>query len=310
MLGVALYLLGAALLLGPSAYGWAEQRAATRAAEAALAQGAAAATGTADTQAESDVAPSGGDAGGSAPSARRAKDDPAYAYLRDYNARVVEGTAGPAEDPWDESGDSSPLAGVGLADQVMGTIAIPRLGETLPVYLGATYDNLARGAAVVSGTSVPLGEQGSNSVIAAHRGQWRGLPMFRDIEDVQLSDLVTIETPWDTLVYEAVEFRVIAPTDTDAVRPQPGRDLVTLLTCHPYGHNYQRYLVICERVDAPAAPADSSLAQAFARPALSVLEPSSSPELAAERWLRLVGLVALVLAPVVLAVRTLVRRRR
>ena len=311
MLGVVLYLLGAALLLGPATYGWVVQRAATQEATAALARdgSAMAQAGEAPDEA-TDGSDAATDASSSAASKRAKDGDAAYAYLRDYNARVIEGTAGPAEDPWDGDAASSPLADVGLADQVMGTIAIPRLGETLPVYLGATYDNLARGAAVVSGTSVPLGEPGSNSVIAAHRGQWRGLTMFRDIEDLRAGDLVTIETPWDTLVYEAVEFRVIAPTDTDAVRPQPGRDLVTLLTCHPYGHNYQRYLVICERVDAPAAPAGTSLAAALARPALSVLEPSASPELVAERWLRLVGLVALVLTPVVLAVRALARRRR
>lgn len=325
VVGLLMYLAGVALFLGPSVYGWVVQRNATQAATAALAQdGSAAQAGeasstpseasaaAASTSTSASTSSADADASTSAPAVpKRAKDgDAAYAYLRDYNARVVAGTAGPTEDPWNGDAASSPLASVGLADQVMGTIAIPRLGETIPIYLGADSEHLSRGSAVVNGTSVPLGEVGSNSVIAAHRGQWNGLPMFRDIEDLRLGDLVTIETPWDTLVYKAVEFKVIAPTDTDAVRPQAGRDLVTLLTCHPYGHNYQRYLVICERTDAPAATADDSLARAIVRPALSVLEPSDSQELVVERWLRLAGLLVLLVVPVAFAVRALVRRLR
>lgn len=326
VVGLLMYLAGIALFLGPSVYGWVVQRNATQAATAALAQDGSAAQAGEASSAPSDASAAAASASASAftssataPAStsgspavpKRAKDgDAAYAYLRDYNARVVAGTAGPTEDPWNGDAASSPLASVGLADQVMGTIAIPRLGETIPIYLGADSEHLSRGSAVVNGTSVPLGEVGSNSVIAAHRGQWNGLPMFRDIEDLRLGDLVTIETPWDTLVYKAVEFKVIAPTDTDAVRPQAGRDLVTLLTCHPYGHNYQRYLVICERTDAPAAAADDSLARAIVRPALSVLEPSDSQELVVERWLRLAGLLVLLVVPVAFGVRALVRRLR
>lgn len=327
VVGLLMYLAGVALFLGPSVYGWVVQRNATQAATAALAQDGSAAQAGEASSAPSDVSAAAAPASTSDPASpsaaapastsgspavpKRTKDgDAAYAYLRDYNARVVAGTAGPTEDPWNGDAASSPLASVGLADQVMGTIAIPRLGETIPIYLGADSEHLSRGSAVVNGTSVPLGEVGSNSVIAAHRGQWNGLPMFRDIEDLQLGDLVTIETPWDTLVYKAVEFKVIAPIDTDAVRPQAGRDLVTLLTCHPYGHNYQRYLVICERTDAPAAEADDSLARAIVRPALSVLEPSDSQELVVERWLRLAGLLVVLVVPVVFAVRALARRRR
>lgn len=38
--------------------------------------------------------------------------------------------------------------------------------------------------------------------------------------------------------------------DIDAIKIQPGRDLITLLTCHPYASGgKQRFLVICERME-------------------------------------------------------------
>ena len=77
-----------------------------------------------------------------------------------------------------------------------------------------------------------------------------GMPMYRDMESMEPGDLVIIEAPWDTLTYRMVEHRAISYNDLDAVRPVADRALVTLLTCHPYGYNYRRYLVICERVDA------------------------------------------------------------
>ena len=43
---------------------------------------------------------------------------------------------------------------------------------------------------------------------------------------------------------------------------QPGRDLLTLTTCHPYTQNTQRYLVIAERdPDAEAATHAADLAE-------------------------------------------------
>lgn len=43
----------------------------------------------------------------------------------------------------------------------------------------------------------------------------------------------------------------IRPEDIDAVKILEGRDMVTLITCHPYTHNYQRYVVYCTRSDTP-----------------------------------------------------------
>jgi sortase family protein len=66
----------------------------------------------------------------------------------------------------------------------------------------------------------------------------------------KIGDSVNITNLWGTLHYRVVETKIIQPNDIDAIKIQPGRDLITLLTCHPYASGgKQRFLVICERME-------------------------------------------------------------
>ena len=131
----------------------------------------------------------------------------------------------------------------------------------MPVYLGANAANMARGGALLGQTSMPLGGENTNTVIAAHRGYY-GAEMLRNVQQIQIGDKITLTTPWDTLVYRVCELKIIQPDDINAVLIQPGRDLLTLTTCHPYTQNTQRYLVIAERdPDAEAATHAADLAE-------------------------------------------------
>lgn len=281
---LALFALGACIFLYPSLSSWLSQREAYQVIDSALrASGDGAPTVT-----DAPAAPA--DAAGRV---LRPKDgDPAYAYLTDYNAQVADGTAGPINDPWGAGSDKDALSDVGLPDGLLGSVTVPKLGVTLPLYLGSTAENMARGATVVAGTSAPLGQPDSNCVIAAHRSRQTGLVMFRDIESLQPGDEVSLETPWDTLSYRVAETRIVWPDDTEAVTVQPGRDLVTLLTCHPYGYTSQRYLVTCERAaDEGVTHEGEGLFATLTRPLTDVFEASDSDLLVAERWLRVVGFV-------------------
>ena len=61
------------------------------------------------------------------------------------------------------------------------------------------------------------------------------------------------------------ELKIIDPADISSVLIQPGRDLLTLSTCHPYTQNYQRYLVIAERdPDAAVTDKDTDLQESEA----------------------------------------------
>ena len=64
-----------------------------------------------------------------------------------------------------------------------------------------------------------------------------------------MGDYVTITNIWETLTYKVVEIKIIYPYEVEQILIQDGRELLTLLTCHPYASGgRQRYLVFCERV--------------------------------------------------------------
>ena len=139
------------------------------------------------------------------------------------------------------------LSDYGLETEVFGVLSIPRLSLEMPIYLGASKQNMANGAAVMGQTSLPIGGSNTNCVLAGHRG-WNGAAYFLYINQLEPGDTVTVTNLWETLTYEVVETRIISPNDVDAIHIQPNRELLTLLTCHPPASGgKQRYLVFCER---------------------------------------------------------------
>ena len=139
------------------------------------------------------------------------------------------------------------LTDYGLPDETFGVISIPKLNLEMPLYLGATDENMAKGAAVLSGTSVPIGGANTNAVIAGHRG-WGGAAYFRYITELSIGNEVVITNLWERLRYRVVGTKIIEPHEIENILIQPGRDMVTLLTCHPYASGgKQRYLVYCQR---------------------------------------------------------------
>ena len=140
------------------------------------------------------------------------------------------------------------LTAYGIEDEILGVLEIPAMELTMPVYLGASDDHLAAGAAVLGNTSVPIGGDNTNCVIAGHRG-WRGADYFRHIDKLAVGDTVKLTNLWETLTYTVADIQIIQPHEVDKIKIQQGRDLLTLLTCHPYASGgRQRYVVYCERV--------------------------------------------------------------
>ena len=116
-------------------------------------------------------------------------------------------------------------------------------------YLGASDAHLAAGAAVLGNTSAPIGGDNTNCVIAGHRG-WRGADYFRHIDRLQVGDTVKLTNLWETLTYTVADIRIMQPHEVDKIKIQQGRDLLTLLTCHPYASGgRQRFVVYCERTE-------------------------------------------------------------
>ena len=176
--------------------------------------------------------------------------DPLRIAMEAYNQRIFEeGQAGfNSVDAYEAP--SFLLSDYGLEEEVFGVISILSLDVEMPIYLGASAENLALGAAHLSQTSLPIGGENTNCVIAGHRG-WRGGAYFRDIPKLKAGDLVQITNLWKTLTYQVTEVKTIYPQSSTALLIQPGRDLLTLMTCeYAPGGVKNRCLVICERVEA------------------------------------------------------------
>ena len=140
------------------------------------------------------------------------------------------------------------LSDYGIDSAILGYITIPKIDIKLPIYNGASKENMAKGAAYLANTSLPVGGDNTNCVIAAHT-RYKGIHMFKRITELKTGDEIYITNFWETLVYKVCETKVIDPKDSQNIYIQENRSLVTLSTCHPYPNNYQRYLVYAELVE-------------------------------------------------------------
>ena len=140
------------------------------------------------------------------------------------------------------------LVAYGIEDEIIGVLEIPAMELTMPVYLGASDTHLTAGAAVLGNTSAPVGGDNTNCVIAGHRG-WKGADYFRHIDRLAVGDTVTLTNLWETLTYTVADIQIIHPHEVDKIKIQQGRDLLTLVTCHPYASGgRERYVVYCEKL--------------------------------------------------------------
>ena len=182
------------------------------------------------------------------------RDEPEQQYpelladLQAYNQRIYTEKQSGLVDLEACETPAADLTAYGIDDEIIGVLEIPAMELTMPVYLGASDAHLAAGASVLGNTSAPIGGDNTNCVIAGHRG-WRGADYFRHIDRLQVGDTVTLTNLWETLTYTVADIQIIQPHEVDKIKIQQGRDLLTLLTCHPYASGgKQRYVVYCERV--------------------------------------------------------------
>lgn len=172
-------------------------------------------------------------------------------YLREdaqnYNQDLITNGQLLLNDPFSYEQVPFDLTQYGIEDDVFGYIESPVIDMKLPIYLGATNDNLARGAVHLTYSSLPIGGESSNAVLAGHRGYIGGV-FFDNIVFLEEGDDVYVTNFWEELHYKVIEKEIISPYDIDRCYIQEGKDLITLLTCHPYGYTTYRYMVVCERV--------------------------------------------------------------
>lgn len=147
-----------------------------------------------------------------------------------------------------KSEDKSYTSALNLADDgIMGIVEIPKIDVKLPIYHTTSEEVLSKAAGHLEGSSLPVGGKDTHAVISAHRG----LPsatLFTDLDQVKKGDHFLVHVLNKTLCYEVDSIVETEPDDTSALAVQEGKDLVSLLTCTPYGVNTQRLIVTGHRV--------------------------------------------------------------
>ena len=132
-------------------------------------------------------------------------------------------------------------------DEMMGSVEIPKINIKIPIYHTTEEEVLNKGAGHLEGSSLPVGGANTHAVISTHRG----LPsasLFTDLDQMKVGDHFLLHVLDEILCYEVDKISVVKPEDTTALAVEDGQDLVTLLTCTPYGVNTERLLVRGHRV--------------------------------------------------------------
>lgn len=206
---------------------------------------------------------------------------------------------GPILDPWlarvreDNPAYTRYLEQLNLAD-AMGRVIIPSIRSDLPIYHGTTEDVLEKGIGHLFGTSLPVGGARTHAVLTGHTGLTKAT-MWDNLRDVKAGDAIFVQVGKKKLKYQVHNTEVVAPGETKGLAPVVGEDLLTLITCTPYGINSHRLLVHAHRVEY--TPEDNEI---FSRP----LSPW-------QEWMTwVVVFIALVLALVLAGTLTRCRARR
>lgn len=168
--------------------------------------------------------------------------------IEKYNSNVNVDETG-IVDPFNS--EDIELEGSKVIDEngIFGYLEIPKINFKKPIYLGASYNHLAKGVGQLDGTSIPVGGKGRRSVLAGHRG-WYGDIMLLKVGQLYSNDVVYVHHHGKTLTYKVVGREYISPSDWDRLKPVEGKDMLTILSCDPmYPPFTRRILINCVRVD-------------------------------------------------------------
>ena len=133
-------------------------------------------------------------------------------------------------------------------DGIMGYLEIPKLGVRLPIGHGSGKEVLEKNVGHIEATALPVGGAGNHAVLTGHRG----LPsaeLLTRLDEMEIGDLFYLRILDQVLAYRVDQITTVLPHELENLRPEQGKDLVTVLTCTPYGVNTHRLLVRGERTE-------------------------------------------------------------
>mgnify|MGYP000342618846 CR=1 FL=1 len=135
------------------------------------------------------------------------------------------------------------LSGTGM----MGTISIPKINVNLPIYHGVEEEVLVNGVGHLPESSLPVGGENTHCILTGHRGI-PNAKLFTRLDEMETGDLFFLTVCGEKLAYQVSEIDIIHPEDVEGLGIQAEKDLVSLITCTPYGLNTKRLVVTGERI--------------------------------------------------------------
>lgn len=130
---------------------------------------------------------------------------------------------------------------------IMSYLEIPKISAKLPIYHGTADDVMKKGVGHLQNTSLPIGGESTHCALTGHTGLVRA-EIFTKLDELEINDYFYLTTLEERLVYQVFQIKVVLPTETQDLEIKKGEDLVTLITCTPYGVNTHRLLVQGKRV--------------------------------------------------------------
>jgi len=165
-----------------------------------------------------------------------------FQEAREYNRRLKENPNPFSSESRTEGYEEALKIG---ESGIMGYVMIGKIRVRLPFYHGTEEDVLQTAIGHLEGSSLPVGDPGEHAVLSAHRG----LPsakLFTDLPELVAGDEFVVTVLDKEMVYEVDQILTVLPDSPEAfeaLKPVEGEDLVTLMTCTPYGINTHRLLV-------------------------------------------------------------------
>ncbi len=168
-----------------------------------------------------------------------------FEVAEEYNERLRQNPNPFSEDNRTEGYETAlNVDGSGM----MGYLEIPKISVKLPFYHGTSGAVLNEAVGHLEGSSLPVGGEGTHVVLSAHRG----LPsakLFTDLPELGEGDIFILNVLDRKMTYQVDQILTVLPTELEALEVEDGQDVVTLMTCTPYGINTHRLLVRGHRIE-------------------------------------------------------------
>jgi sortase A len=111
-------------------------------------------------------------------------------------------------------------------NQKIGSITLPSLSLSWPIYEGTAEAQLARGVGHYLGSVLP--GITDNSILSGHRST-----VFNRIGELEIDDLIYVQTAAGLFIYKVTGFEIVDRSDETVIQPSEYSAL-TLTTCYPF----------------------------------------------------------------------------